>query len=90
MTTKDDEARLAANIEANRRGHDAQILATKQAIAQWASDHERPGNGRTITLALLELGMERHLDLFPDEKETADLVQGVLRKVLRRRRGPMQ
>jgi hypothetical protein len=87
---KDDDAAFAANAEAIRRGHDAKIQATKSEIDQWAKANERPGNGGTITLALLELGIERHLELFPDEKSATDLVEGVLRKVLRRRRGPLQ
>jgi hypothetical protein len=89
-TTKDDDAAFAANVETIKRGHDAKIQITKGEIARWAEDNARPGNGGTITLALLELGIERHLDLFPDEKEATDLVEGVLKKVLRRRRGPMQ
>jgi hypothetical protein len=81
---------VTAAQEKIRRGHDAKIHAAKHAIAKWAEDHERPGNGGTMTLALLELGIERHLEHFPDEKSATDLVQGVLRKVLQRRRGPMQ
>jgi hypothetical protein len=90
MTAKDDDAAFAANAETIRRGLDAKIQATKDAIAKWTEARERPGNGGTITLALLELGIERHLDHFPDEKDATDLVHGVLRKVLHRRRGPMQ
>jgi hypothetical protein len=86
---KDDDAAFAANAETIRRGHDAKIQATKDAIDLWVAATARPGNGGTITLALLELGIERHLEHFPDEKSATDLVQGVLRKVLRRQRGPM-
>ena len=53
---------------------------------EWAAEQTRPGNGGAITLAMLELGIERHLNIFPDEQSAADLVQGVLRKVLSRRR----
>jgi hypothetical protein len=86
----DDDAALAANVKTIRRGLDAKIQAIKSEIAQWAEANTQPGNGGTITLALLELGIERHLELFPDEKSATELVQGVLRKVLRRRRGPLQ
>jgi hypothetical protein len=89
-TTKDDDAAFAANAETIRRGLDAKIQATKNAIAQWAAANEQPGNGGTITLAMLELGIERHLEHFPDEQSATDFVLGVLRKVLQRRRGPMQ
>ena len=89
--TKDDAAALEANIETIRRGHDAKIEEIKHALVHWAAEAQmRPGLGGTITLALLELGIERHLEHFPDEKSATELVQGVLRKVLQRRRGPMQ
>jgi hypothetical protein len=73
-----------------RRGFDARILEIKLALAQWAEANQQPGNSGAITVAMLELGIERHLDHFPEEKSATDLVQGVLRKVLRRRRGPLQ
>jgi hypothetical protein len=38
-----------------------------------------------VTVALIELGVERHLNLFPDEKSARDLVNGVLTKVLKQR-----
>jgi hypothetical protein len=85
-TAKDDDAAFAANAEAIRRGHDEKIQATKQALSKWVEANRRPGNGGTIILALLELGIESHLEHF-DEKSATDLVQGVLRKVLQRRLG---
>jgi hypothetical protein len=89
--TKDDAAALNADIETIKRSHDAKIRATKQALARWAAEvQERPGQGGTITLAMLELGIERHLEHFPDEKSATELVQGVLRKVLQREHGPLQ
>jgi hypothetical protein len=89
--TKDDAAALSVDIETIKRGHDAKIQAAKQALARWAAEaQERPGQGGTITLAMLELGIERHLEHFPDEKSATELVQGVLRKVLQQRRGPVQ
>ena len=42
------------------------------------------GSGALI-VALLELGMERHLARFPDEKAARALVTGVFDKVLQRR-----
>ena len=57
--TAEDDARLGADMETIRRGHDAETQATKQAIAKWAEDHERTENGGTMTLALLELGIKR-------------------------------
>ena len=85
----DNEVLSSASDEAARRKHDLKIQATKQFLTEWIEDNRRPGDGGTIIIALLELGLERHLDRF-DDKSAADLVQGVLRKVVQRRRGPLQ
>jgi hypothetical protein len=89
LRPEDDDVAVDANAEAIRRGHDEKIRAIKHALIQWAEANQRPGNHGTIILALLELGIERHLEHF-DEKSAADLIQGVLRKVLRRRLGTLQ
>jgi hypothetical protein len=46
--------------------------------------HALPGSGGVITVALLELGIERHLRICATEKSVRDLFEGVLRKVLGR------
>ena len=80
---------LNANSETIRREHDLKIQATKGLLAEWVEDNRGPGDGGTIILALLELGIEHHLDNF-GERSAADLVHGVLRKVVQRRLGPLQ
>ena len=66
---------------------DARIAEAKAGIAKLIEPHASlPGTGGVFTLALLELGIERHLGLFPDEKAARDLVEGVLNKVLNRRK----
>jgi hypothetical protein len=86
---EDSDEALAAHVETIRPGHDEKIQATKHELSQWVEAIQRPGNHGTIFLALLELGIERHLEHF-DEKSANDLIQGVLRKVLQRRLGPLQ
>jgi hypothetical protein len=85
----DADAQLAANIATIRQGFTAQIEAMKDSLAVWVEENSTRGNGGVITVALLELAIERHLNHF-DEKSAADLMQGALDKVLRRKRGPVQ
>ena len=77
------------SAETDRREHDENIQATKRALIQWIESNQGSGNRGTIILALLELGVERHLENF-DEKSAAEPTQGVLRKVAQRRRDQLQ
>ena len=44
--------------------------------------HALPAQTESITLALLQLGIERHLRISPHEKSARALLDGVLKKVL--------
>lgn len=74
----------------DKEAFDAKVQEMKAGIARLIEPHQLPGAGGVITLALLELGIERHVTLCPDEKSTTDLVLGAVRKVLRRRDGTTQ
>jgi hypothetical protein len=78
-----------AHIDTIKQGFTAKVDAMKDSLAVWAKEHSTRGNSGVITIALLELAVERHLKYF-DEKSAADLMQGALNKVLRRKRGPVQ
>jgi hypothetical protein len=43
----------------------------------------------SVTTALLELGIERRLDLY-DEEDARDLTERTFRRVVQRRPGPLQ
>jgi hypothetical protein len=60
----------------------ARVREMKDGIAAMLDAHALPGSGGVITLALLELGIERHLRICATEKSVRDLFEGVLRKVL--------
>jgi len=87
--TRDPNVVCDADSDALRRAHDENIQTAKRALSDWIRANELPGNRGTIILALIELGIERHLEHF-DEKSAAELTQGVLRKVLQRRLGTLQ
>jgi hypothetical protein len=64
----------------------ADLAEAKAGIARLIEPHaSMPGSEGVFTSALLELGIERHLDGFADEKAARDLVQGALNKMLKRR-----
>jgi hypothetical protein len=63
---------------------DAKVAELKSGIEHLLEPHAQPGSSALI-VALLELGMERHLARFPDETAARALVTGVLDKVLQRR-----
>jgi hypothetical protein len=65
----------------------AKVQEMKDGIAAMLEPHNLPGSGGVITLALLELGIERHLRICPTEKSARDLFEGVLRKVIERNTG---
>lgn len=69
-----------------QRRLDAKVAEMKAGIPRLIEPHgSLPGAGGVLTLALLELGIERHLRICPDEKAARDLVAGVLNKALNRR-----
>jgi hypothetical protein len=73
--------------EALQRLHDLRVQETKSVLAALIEAHDVPGYHGAVTLALLELGIERHLERFPDEKYVGKLIEGILRKRLKRQQG---
>jgi hypothetical protein len=60
----------------------ARVREMKDGIEAMLEAHALPGSGGVITLALLELGIERHLRGCSTEQSARDLFEGVLRKVI--------
>ncbi|MBV9826087.1 MAG: hypothetical protein JO001_10490 [Alphaproteobacteria bacterium] len=71
--------------EESQRRLGASVAEMKAGIARLLEPHLLPGSGGVITLALIELGVERHLRICPTEKSARDLVNGVVTKVLKSR-----
>ncbi|MGP0000883.1 MAG: hypothetical protein ACLPKW_24520, partial [Acetobacteraceae bacterium] len=67
MSDNDADAQLAANIGTIKQGFTAKIEAMKDSLAVWVEENSTRGNSGVITVALLELAVERHLKDF-DEK----------------------
>jgi hypothetical protein len=71
--------------EPSRSAFRVKVEETKNGIARLIEPHAGSGSGGIVTLALLELGIERHLQISPTEKSARVLLDGVLKKVLDRR-----
>ena len=63
--------------------------AIKRQLAQWIETTTHPADSVSVTTALLELSIERRLDLH-DEEDARDLTERTFRRVVRERRGPLQ
>lgn len=59
----------------------AKVKEMKDGIAAMLEPHELPGSGGVITVALLELGIERHLCICSTEKSVRALFEGLLKNV---------
>ena len=73
--------------EPSRAAFRRKVEETKVGIARLIEPHAASGSGGIVSLALLELGIERHLRISPTEKSARALLDGVLKKVLDRIRG---
>jgi hypothetical protein len=60
----------------------ARVQAMKDGIEATLEAHALPGSGGVITVALLELGIERHLRISATENAARELFDGVLKNVL--------
>jgi hypothetical protein len=63
--------------------------AVKRQLAQWIEKTTHPADYVSVSMALLELGIERRLGLH-DEEDARDLTEQTFRRVVQRRRGPLQ
>ena len=63
--------------------------AIKRHLSQFIERTTSPADDTCVTTALLELGFERRLDLH-DEADARDLNERTFRRVVQRRRGPLQ
>jgi hypothetical protein len=76
-------------LSAFKQRAQAHTDAIKRQLAQWIEKTTHPADHVSVTTALLELGIERRLDLH-DEEDARDLTERTFRRVVQRRRGPLQ
>jgi hypothetical protein len=78
MKQPTDEERASMARATNNK-----VEEMKEGIARMIQPHALPGSNGIITLALLELGIERHIRISStNEKSARALLDGVLKKVL--------
>jgi hypothetical protein len=83
------DAELAEKIARFRRGMQARVAAIKRGLVQWLDENTSSADHVEASKALLELAIERYLDLH-DEEDTRDFIERAYRRAVRKRRGPLQ
>jgi hypothetical protein len=83
------DAELAENIAAIKRGVQAKVAEIKRDLAQWLDQTRQPSESAPVSIALLETACDRNLDTH-DEQDARDLIERAFRRVVQRRRGPLQ
>ncbi len=76
-------------LAAYKQGMKVHTDALKAHLAQYIKKTTHPACGTLVARALLELGLERQLDLHCEEV-AQDLIERCFRRVLKERRGPLQ
>jgi hypothetical protein len=79
----------AEKVAAYKQRMQAHIDAIKRHISHYIERTTSPADDTCVTTALLELGIERRLDLH-DEEDARDLTERTFRRVVKERRGPLQ
>jgi hypothetical protein len=85
---KDDEAALAAKVEKFRQRANARVAEIKSAIIKWLEPRDSIADSVSITSALLEIALDRHVAIH--EANGFDLIEGAYQRALKRSRGPLQ
>jgi hypothetical protein len=80
---------LAEKIEAFKKRGEARRDEFKRGLTRFLERRTSPGDYTEVSCALLEMACERHLDLH-DEEDALDLIQRAFRRVVQKRRGPLQ
>jgi hypothetical protein len=83
------DAELAEKIARFKRGMQARVAEIKRGLARWLDQNTSHADHVEASTALLKLAFDRHLDLH-DEEDARDLMERAFRRVVQRRRGPLQ
>jgi hypothetical protein len=78
------------NLETIRRGINLRIAQLKQQLFRWIDQNASADDDVPLTNALLEIAIERHLDLLGSESETMDFVTKTLQHVVHKPTGRLQ
>jgi hypothetical protein len=83
------DAELAEMIATFKRGTQARVAEIKCGLGEWLDETTSSADHVEASRALLELALDRYLDLH-DEEDAHDLMERTFRRAVRRRRGPLQ
>jgi hypothetical protein len=85
----DIDPELAGKIEAFKKRGEARCDEFKHRLARFLDQRTHPGDYTVVSCALLEMACERYLDIH-EEEDALDLVQRAFRRIVQKRRGPLQ
>ena len=85
---KHDQAALNAKVEKFRERSAARVAEIKGALMKWLEPRDSEVDSVSITRALLELALDRHVAVH--DASGFDLIEAAYRRALNRSRGPLQ
>jgi hypothetical protein len=88
-TSPAPDAELAEKIARFKRGMQARVAEIKRGLGQWLDQNTSLADNVEASKALLELAIERYLDIH-DEEDARDIMERTFRREVQRRRGPLQ
>jgi hypothetical protein len=80
---------LAGKIDAFKKRGEARRDEFKRGLARFLDQRTHPGDYTQVSCALLEMACERYLEIH-DEEDALDLIQRAFRRIVQKRRGPLQ
>jgi hypothetical protein len=83
------DAELAEKIARFKRGMQARVAEIKRGLGQWLDQNMSIADHVAASAALLDLAIDRYLDLH-DEEDARDLIERSFHRAVQRRRGPLQ
>jgi hypothetical protein len=73
------DAELAKNIATIKRGVEARVGEIKRGLAHWIGDATTSADHTSVSIALLETAIDRHLDLH-DEADAREFIDKAFRR----------
>lgn len=88
MTTKDDDPAFAAKLQQYRQRAAGRVAEIKGAILAWLKPHDSEADNVSITRALLEIALDRHVAVH--HADGFDLIEAAYRRAVEKWRGTLQ
>ncbi len=84
-----DDPEMAEKIAAYKKRCESRRDEFKRGLTRFLDHKTHPGDYAEVSYAPLEMACECYLDIH-DEEDALDLIQRAFRRVVQKRRGPLQ